>query len=130
MESADEIRQALGDARLIFICAGLGGGTGSGAAPVIAEIARETGALVISFATMPFGFEGKRRMAQANEALVRLQEASERRHLLRERQDGRHRRAESRHSSGVRRGRCDDQPKRALDRQPDSAARADPHRLR
>lgn len=76
MESADEIRQALGDARLIFICAGLGGGTGSGSAPVIAEIARDTGALVISFATMPFGFEGKRRMAQANEALVRLQEAS------------------------------------------------------
>jgi cell division protein FtsZ len=76
MESADEIRQALGEARLIFICAGLGGGTGSGSAPVIAEIARETGALVISFATMPFGFEGKRRMAQANEALVRLQQAS------------------------------------------------------
>ena len=76
MESAEEIRHALGEARLIFICAGLGGGTGSGAAPVIAEIARETGALVISFATMPFGFEGKRRMAQANEALVRLQEAS------------------------------------------------------
>ena len=76
IESAEEIRHALGEARLIFICAGLGGGTGSGAAPVIAEIARETGALVISFATMPFGFEGKRRMAQANEALVRLQEAS------------------------------------------------------
>ena len=75
-ESADEIRQALADARLIFICAGLGGGTGSGAAPVIAELARESGALVISFATMPFGFEGKRRMAQANEALVRLQESS------------------------------------------------------
>ena len=76
IESADEIRQALADARLIFICAGLGGGTGSGAAPVVAEVARETGALVISFATMPFGFEGKRRMAQANEALIRLQEAS------------------------------------------------------
>ena len=75
-ESADEIRQALADARLIFICAGLGGGTGSGAAPVIAELARESGALVISFATMPFGFEGKRRMAQANDALVRLQESS------------------------------------------------------
>ena len=75
-ESADEIRQALADARLVFICAGLGGGTGSGAAPVIAEIARESGALVISFATMPFGFEGKRRMTQANEALARLQASS------------------------------------------------------
>src|SRR5437763_2967668 len=48
-EAADEIRQALTQARLIFICAGLGGGTGSGAAPVIAQIAREMRALVIGF---------------------------------------------------------------------------------
>src|SRR3981081_967534 len=75
-EAADEIRGSLGDARVIFICAGLGGGTGSGAAPVVAELARESGALVISFATMPFGFEGKRRTAQAREALVRLQQIS------------------------------------------------------
>ncbi|MGZ5005687.1 MAG: cell division protein FtsZ [Chthoniobacterales bacterium] len=72
-EAADEIRHSLGEARLIFICAGLGGGTGSGAAPVIAEIARESGALVITLATMPFSFEGKRRTAQAQDALVRLQ---------------------------------------------------------
>lgn len=72
-ESADEIRQALSEARLIFICVGLGGGTGSGAAPVIAEIAREMGALVIAFATMPFTFEGKRRAAQASESLAQLQ---------------------------------------------------------
>lgn len=69
-ESADEIRAALTDARLIFICSGLGGGTGSGAGPVIAQIAREMGALVIVFATMPFTFEGKRRTAQAQEALT------------------------------------------------------------
>jgi cell division protein FtsZ len=62
---------------MVFLCAGLGGGTGSGAAPVIAEIAREAGALVISFATMPFTFEGKRRMAQALEALARLQQVSD-----------------------------------------------------
>ncbi len=72
-EAADEIRHSLGEARLIFICAGLGGGTGSGAAPMIAEIARESGALVISLATMPFSFEGKRRTAQAQDALARLQ---------------------------------------------------------
>ncbi len=75
-EAADEIRAALADARLIFVCAGLGGGTGSGAAPMIAELARETGALVITFATMPFTFEGKRRAAQAQEALARLQHFS------------------------------------------------------
>ncbi len=74
LESADEIREALTDSRVIFICAGLGGGTGSGAAPYIAQAAREAGALVIAFVTLPFGFEGKRRNAQAREALVRLSE--------------------------------------------------------
>ena len=76
-EAADEIRQALTQARLIFICAGLGGGTGSGAAPVIAQIAREMGALVIAFATVPFSFEGKRRAAQARDALGRLHESTD-----------------------------------------------------
>ena len=73
-ESADEIRQALTDARMIFICTGLGGGTGSGAAPAVAQVARENGSLVIAFATMPFAFEGKRRAAQAQEALAKLRE--------------------------------------------------------
>jgi cell division protein FtsZ len=76
-ESADEIRQALAEARLIFICTGLGGGTGSGAAPVIAQIAREMGALVIGFATLPFTFEGKRRTAQARDGLARLHETTD-----------------------------------------------------
>src|SRR3989454_7768567 len=74
IESADEIRQAIADARMIFICAGLGGGTGSGAAPIVAQLAREAGSLVIAFATLPFSFEGKRRSAQAQEALSRLNE--------------------------------------------------------
>jgi cell division protein FtsZ len=72
IDSADEIRQCLTDARIIFICAGLGGGTGSGAAPVVAQLAREAGALVIVFATLPFAFEGKRRATQAVDALSRL----------------------------------------------------------
>src|SRR5713226_6520795 len=76
VESADEIRQALVDARVIFICAGLGGGTGSGAAPYVAQLAREAGALVIAFVTLPFTFEGKRRNAQAREALARLNEVA------------------------------------------------------
>jgi cell division protein FtsZ len=73
-ESADEIRHALTDARMIFICTGLGGGTGSGAAPAVAQVARENGSLVLAFATLPFAFEGKRRLAQAKEALVKLRE--------------------------------------------------------
>jgi cell division protein FtsZ len=72
LDSADEIKNCLTDARMIFICAGLGGGTGSGAAPFVAQLARESGALVIVFATLPFGFEGKRRSAQAQDALSRL----------------------------------------------------------
>src|SRR3979411_577005 len=75
-ESADEIREALVDARIIFICTGLGGGTGSGSAPVVAQLAREAGSLVIVFATLPFSFEGKRRAAQAQEALSRLNQVA------------------------------------------------------
>jgi cell division protein FtsZ len=74
IESADEIRQAIAGARMIFICAGLGGGTGSGAAPIVAQLAREAGSLVIAFATLPFSFEGKRRAGQAQDALARLNE--------------------------------------------------------
>jgi cell division protein FtsZ len=74
LESAEEVREALADSRVIFICAGLGGGTGSGAAPYVAQAAREAGALVIAFVTLPFAFEGKRRNTQAREALVRLSE--------------------------------------------------------
>jgi cell division protein FtsZ len=74
IESADEIRQVFVDTRMVFICAGLGGGTGSGAAPVVAQLAREAGSLVIALATLPFSFEGKRRAAQAQDALIRLNE--------------------------------------------------------
>jgi cell division protein FtsZ len=73
-ESTEEIREALTGARMIFICAGLGGGTGSGAAPYVAHLAGEAGALVLAFATLPFAFEGRRRNAQAREALARLNE--------------------------------------------------------
>src|SRR5689334_10617153 len=76
IESADEIRQAIAGARMIFVCAGLGGGTGSGAAPIVAQLAREAGSLVIAFATLPFTFEGKRRGAQAQDALARLNEVA------------------------------------------------------
>src|SRR5438093_11415118 len=74
LESADEIREALADSRVIFIWAGLGGGTGSGGGPYVAQAAREAGALVIAFVTLPFAFEGKRRNTQAREALARLSE--------------------------------------------------------
>ena len=76
VESTEEIREALSDANVIFVCAGLGGGTGSGAAPFVAQQAREAGALVIAFVTLPFTFEGKRRNAQAREALARLNEVA------------------------------------------------------
>ena len=72
-EAAAEIRSALEGAEAVFVVAGLGGGTGSGATPLVAELAREVGALVIAVVTLPFSFEGKRRVAQAAEALAALQ---------------------------------------------------------
>ncbi|MFM7182196.1 MAG: cell division protein FtsZ [Verrucomicrobiales bacterium] len=77
IESANEIRAAVVNRKLIFLCAGLGGGTGSGSAPEVARIAREAGAMVITFATMPFTFEGKRRLSQAAEALDALRRHSD-----------------------------------------------------
>ncbi len=71
-EAELEIRDALRDRKIIFICVGLGGGTGSGAAPLIARLAREEGAFTVVFATTPFNFEGKRRRDQAELALQEL----------------------------------------------------------
>ncbi|HYC06546.1 MAG TPA: cell division protein FtsZ [Candidatus Binatia bacterium] len=67
-EDADKISEALVDSDMVFITAGMGGGTGSGAAPVIAEIAKEAGALTIGVVTKPFGFEGQRRKLIAEKA--------------------------------------------------------------
>ena len=71
-ESELEIRDAVRGRKMIFLCVGLGGGTGSGAAPLICRIAREEDAFVVVFATMPFGFEGRRRRDQAETALNEL----------------------------------------------------------
>ncbi|MGI8605187.1 MAG: cell division protein FtsZ [Verrucomicrobiales bacterium] len=70
--SAEQIRAEVGKQQVVFLCVGLGGGTGSGAAPLVARLAREEGAFVVVFAMMPFSFEGKRRVRQANEALAAL----------------------------------------------------------
>ena len=71
-ESADEVRKVLEGADLVFITAGMGGGTGTGAAPIVAEIAREMGALTIGIVTKPFSFEGKKRERQADQGLAEL----------------------------------------------------------
>ena len=75
--SRDEVKQVLRGADLVFVTAGEGGGTGTGAAPVIAAAARETGALTIGIVTRPFSFEGTRRNIQAEEGIRRLREASD-----------------------------------------------------
>jgi len=72
LESEEQIRASLKGRRIVFLCTGLGGGTGSGAAPIVTRIAREEGAFVVVFATMPFAFEGKRRREQAETALNEL----------------------------------------------------------
>ena len=64
-ESRDEIANALKGAQMVFITAGMGGGTGTGAAAIVAEVSREIGALTVGIVTKPFAFEGKHRMEQA-----------------------------------------------------------------
>ena len=71
-ESRNNIAKAIEDADMVFITAGMGGGTGTGAAPIVAEIAREAGILTVGVVTKPFKFEGKRRMDQANAGIKEL----------------------------------------------------------
>ena len=72
MEAKDLLRQHLEGADMVFITAGLGGGTGTGGAPIIAELAKEMGALTVAVVTRPFQFEGKRRNMQADEGIAEL----------------------------------------------------------
>ncbi|MBA4389664.1 MAG: cell division protein FtsZ [Syntrophus sp. (in: bacteria)] len=72
LEDIDKIKDHLKGAHMVFITCGLGGGTGTGASPVIAEIAKEVGALTVAIATKPFAFEGKDRMSQAENGVLQL----------------------------------------------------------
>lgn len=74
IEDRERIAEVLRGADLVFITAGMGGGTGTGSAPVVAEIARELGALTVAVVTTPFKFEGPRRMRQAEDGLRKLEE--------------------------------------------------------
>jgi len=74
IESRDRLRDVLDGADMVFVTAGLGGGTGTGGAPVVAEIARDLGALTVAVVTKPFQFEGKKRWRQAEEGLAELKE--------------------------------------------------------
>lgn len=75
LENSAAIADALKGADMVFVTAGMGGGTGTGASPVIADIAKELGALTVGVVTKPFSFEGKRRMSQAKEGIAKLKEA-------------------------------------------------------
>jgi cell division protein FtsZ len=75
LEDSDKIIEALEGADMVFVTTGLGGGTGTGAAPIIASLASEMGALTVAVVTKPFSFEGKRRMAQAERGIAELMES-------------------------------------------------------
>ncbi len=75
LEDRHEIQEAIGDADMVFITAGMGGGTGTGGAPVIAQIAREMGVLTVAVVTKPFAFEGRRRRKHAESGIHRLRES-------------------------------------------------------
>lgn len=74
LESKEALIEALKGADMVFITAGMGGGTGTGAGPIVAEAAKEVGALVVAVVTKPFGFEGTKKMKQAEEGLKRIKE--------------------------------------------------------
>ena len=75
LEDSDKIIEALEGADMVFVTAGLGGGTGTGAAPIIASLASEMGALTVAVVTKPFAFEGKRRMQQAERGIAELMDS-------------------------------------------------------
>src|SRR5213082_777325 len=75
LEDSDKIIEALEGSDMVFVTAGLGGGTGTGAAPIIASLASEMGALTVAVVTKPFAFEGKRRMSQAERGINELMES-------------------------------------------------------
>jgi cell division protein FtsZ len=75
LEDADTLRQQLTGADMVFVTAGMGGGTGTGGAPVVARVAKELGALTVAVVTKPFHFEGKKRMRQAEDGLLDLKNA-------------------------------------------------------
>jgi len=77
LENADAIRDALKDSHMVFITAGFGGGTGTGAAPVIAEICKDMSALTVAVVSKPFSFEGKKRAMQAEEGIEALKEVAD-----------------------------------------------------
>lgn len=77
LETADQIRKSLDGAHMVFLTAGFGGGTGTGATPVIAEICKEIGALTVAVVSRPFSFEGKKRRKQADEGICLLKEMAD-----------------------------------------------------
>ena len=130
-ESRDDIKEALKGADMVFVTAGEGGGTGTGAAPVIAEIAKnEIGALTVGVVTKPFEFEGAQRARQAEEGIERLRES--RRHADRhpERPAAVDRRAAHDDPRRLPRGRQRPAPGRAGHHRPDHDPRPDQPRLR
>jgi len=77
LESVDPVRSSLEDSHMVFITAGLGGGTGTGAAPVVAEACKDAGALTVAVVTKPFSFEGKKRARQAEAGLENLKDVAD-----------------------------------------------------
>ncbi len=77
LENAEMLKEALADSHMVFITAGFGGGTGTGAAPVIAKLCKEIGILTVAVVTRPFSFEGRKRAKQAEEGIIELKKAAD-----------------------------------------------------
>ena len=129
-ESEDHVRRALRGSDLVFIAAGEGGGTGTGAAPIIAKIARELGALTVAVVTRPFAFEGNKRTTAALEGLERLPGGRGHGHRDPQRPPDVGARARHEHGRGLQGRRRPPAPGRAGHLRHDHAARPDQPRLR
>ena len=121
-EHRSEIEEALKGADMVFITVGKGGGTGTGAAPVVAEIAKGLGALTIGVVTRPFTFEGRRRSVQAEQGIQNLKETQTPDHHPQ--RPVAHRRRENLDGQRIQDGRRGPDARRARDHQPDHRARS------
>ena len=124
MESRDELKEALKGADMVFVTAGEGGGTGTGGAPVVAELARELEALTVGVVTRPFSFEGRRRAQQAEQGIARARREGRHADRDRERPPAAGGREADAALGRVQDGRRHPPPGRPGDHRPDHRARA------
>ena len=130
LEDITKLTEVLSEADMVFVTAGMGGGTGTGAAPIIAQVARECGALTVGVVTKPFGFEGRKRRKQAEDGIADAAGVRRHAHHHPQRSPALDRRAEDHHARRVPQGRRGPAQRRAGHLRPHHHPRPHQRRLR